>query len=420
MKSEDGIKMDIRKIKNIKSEMIKIGRAMLDLGLQNTHSGNISVREGNNLFITKTGSMKGHLEERDIVLPGLFEPEYGLFQASSETGTHREILKYAGSAIHAHSLPATLLSYLVDEVKPIDFLGVRYLGNFPVVEFKYPVGSKEMEDNIPIILKEKTAMIVKTHGPFVRGKNVYDAFFKLNILDYSSEILLHLNLLKIDFNKIPELRYPKIQDYLPQKGKRETEDKELLKQFKRTAHDLFYLKLSPFHTGSLSVEDGNEMLYSPGLSSPDYIEFDIKRIKRKKTSEDFFVNLHSAVYNYTTSKAAIFSHSPFGMIQGIKALVEGKDRIIPIDAEGSYLYPAIPVLSPAENIKKIVETAAKYKIVIIAGLGALSVGHTPGHSIHHNSSLRNIAYLKTKLQTMEKSGNIESEKYYENHKGEKW
>jgi len=62
MKSEDGIKMDIRKIKNIKSDMIKIGRAMLDLGLQNTHSGNISVREGNDLFITKTGSMKGHLE----------------------------------------------------------------------------------------------------------------------------------------------------------------------------------------------------------------------------------------------------------------------------------------------------------------------------------------------------------------------
>ncbi len=420
MKSEDGIKMDIRKIKNIKSDMIKIGRAMLDLGLQNTHSGNISVREGNDLFITKTGSMKGHLEERDIVLPGLFEPEYGLFQASSETGTHREILKYAGSAIHAHSLPATLLSYLMDEVKPLDFLGSKYLGNFPVVEFKHAVGSKEMEDNIPIILKEKTAMIVKTHGPFVRGKNVYDAFFKLNILDYTSEILLHLNLLETDSNKISELQYPGAKNYFPPTGEKETKDKELLRQFKKTAYDLFYLKISPFHTGSLSVEDGDEMLYSPRLSSPDYIGFDIKRINIKKSSKDFFINLHSAVYNYTTSKSAIFSHSPFGMIQGIKALVEGKDRIIPIDAEGSYLYPAIPVLFPNENIKKIVETAAKYKIVIIAGLGALSVGHTPGHSIHHNSSLRNIAYLKTKLQIMEKLGNIKSEKFYENKKVENW
>jgi len=136
-----------------KDRMIKIGIAMLTLGLQNTHSGNISVRVGNEMFITKTGAMKGHLEERDIVLPGLIEPKTGLFQASSETGTHRKILEFAGSAIHAHSLSATLLSYILDSLTPVDVLGKSHLGNVPVVEFEYPVGSKEMEEKIPKILK---------------------------------------------------------------------------------------------------------------------------------------------------------------------------------------------------------------------------------------------------------------------------
>ncbi len=404
----------------IKEDMIKIGRAMLDLGFQNTHSGNISVRFKDEIYITKTGSMKGHLEERDIVLPGLFEPKYGLFQSSSETGTHREILKYAGSALHAHSLPATLYSYIAEEVKPIDFLGKNHLGNFPIVEFEYPVGSKEMEEQIPIILKEKTAMIVKTHGPFVRGDNVYDAFFKLNIVDYSTEILLYLNLLGVNPNKFKELKYPETEKHLFLKTIKETEDRELLKQFKRTAYDIFHLKLSPFHTGSLSVEDGSEMLFAPNISSPDYIDFNIFRKKIREDTEDYFENLHRAVYTYTTSKSAIFTHSVFGMIQGFKALDEGSDRVIPIDAEGNYLYPAIPVITPDEPIKKIVETASKYKIVIIAGLGALSVGHTPGHSIHHNSSLKNIAYLKTKLQIMGKLGRIKSANDFESERGKNW
>ncbi|MEA2006427.1 MAG: class II aldolase/adducin family protein, partial [Acidobacteriota bacterium] len=75
-----------------KEQIIKIGRAMLALGLQNTHSGNISIRMGEDMYITKTGSMKGHLEERDIVISGLKEPKFGLFQASSEIGTHQKIL----------------------------------------------------------------------------------------------------------------------------------------------------------------------------------------------------------------------------------------------------------------------------------------------------------------------------------------
>ena len=108
---------------NTKEHIIKIGRAMLALGLQNTHCGNISTIVDGEFYITKTGSMKGHLEERDIVLPGMDEPKTGIFQASSETGTHREILRYARAAMHAHSLSATLLSYTTDTIEPLDFLG---------------------------------------------------------------------------------------------------------------------------------------------------------------------------------------------------------------------------------------------------------------------------------------------------------
>ena len=48
------------------------------------------------------------------------------------------------------------------------------------------------------------------------------------------------------------------------------------------------------------------------------------------------------------------------------------------------------------------------------------MGHTPGHSIHHNSSLKNIAYLKTKLQIMGKLGRIKSANDFESERGKNW
>ncbi len=407
-------------INKTKEDIIKIGRALLVLGFQNTHSGNISTQDGNDIYITKTGSMLGHLEKRDIVLPGLHEPKAGLFQSSSETGIHREILKFSKAVIHAHTFPATILSYFLDEIIPIDFLGQRYIGSVPISEFEYPVGSKEMEDGIPDALKKHPAMIVKTHGPFVRGSNLNEAFFLLSILDYSSEILLNLTNLGFNPTHIKQLTYPQIPAHKDPVGKYATRDKELIRQFKRTSSDLFKLRLSPFHTGSISVSDGNEMLFSHAASTPDYIGTDIERIDIKDENTDFFKKLHQAVYRYSNAKSVIFAHSPLAMVLAVRAIVKGEDRIIPVDAEGGYLYPAIPVLMPDEGFVDVVKKVSRYKIAALAGLGVLAIGHTPGDTLHHCSSLKNISYIKIRLETMEKLGVIDNVAEFLIEKGKNW
>lgn len=405
---------------NIKKDIINIGKAMLELGLQNTHCGNISVRVDDDIFITKTGSMKGHLKETDIVQPGLYEPESGLFQASSETGTHKKILEYAGSAVHAHSMSATLLSYLTEVIEPLDILGKKHLGLIPVVEFEYPVGSREMEEEIPKILKNNKGMIIKTHGPMIRGANVFEAFFHLNISDYTSEILLNLNMLKVPVQSLPVMNYPKIDDYSVPPGKGDTKDIELIKQFKIVASDMFSMKLSPFHTGSISVQDGKEMLFSPFASSPGYFDNDIYRVDIKDAYKDYFYNLHQAVYRYSHAQAAVFTHSPQAVVQGFRSIRAGEDRIIPLDAEGGYLYPAVPIVLPDADLKVIIKKAERYKMVLIAGVGALAIGHTPTHCIHHNSSLKNISFLKTQLEIMEKTETIKDISRFLDKRGKEW
>ena len=388
------------KADNPKQKIISIGRAMLALGLGNTHSGNISVRRGGEMFITKTGSMKGHLQERDICQFGLDNTDYGLFQASAETGEHRRVLKYAGAVIHAHALPVILYSFLECEIRPVDAFGRRHLPLVPVREFASPIGSKEMEEVIPEILRETPAMVVKAHGPFVRGRDLDEAFFLTCLMVYGVEILLALKRCAIDRSRLPELTFPAIDahgfDGLT--GERDVYHPVLLEQIRCTAHGLFYMKLSPFATGSLSVVDGRDMLYSPRLSLPDDFQPGIRRVSLSRDEDEYFTRLHQAVYRHSNAKAALFTLSPEAMAEGLRVLIAGQERIIPVDAEGGFLYPAVPVVLPDTPPDLIVEQAARHKMVVIAGLGVLAIGLTPGHVIHHNSSIAHICHLRQELQ----------------------
>jgi hypothetical protein len=53
--------------KKIIKEIILFGKVLYEQGLNHSHSGNISVRDGNNILIKKHGVMLGYLTEKDIV-----------------------------------------------------------------------------------------------------------------------------------------------------------------------------------------------------------------------------------------------------------------------------------------------------------------------------------------------------------------
>jgi len=71
------------------------------------------------------------------------------------------------------------------------------------------------------------------------------------------------------------------------------------------------------------------------------------------------------------------------------------DRIIPIDAEGSFLYLVIPVLPPGAGAGEIVRRLHDYKIVVVRGGGVWAVGaQSLSEVLHHPSSLREICLYR--------------------------
>lgn len=379
----------------VKQQIVNAGRMLLDLKLQNTHSGNISLRQGRKIFMTRTGSMKGHLKLSDIIDFDMKESMGDIPDLSSEAGSHRGILEYSKAVVHSHSIASTLMSYLVKQIVPKDWLGQHYLKTVPVSAFEKPSGSKEMEEEIPRILKQHPAMVVKAHGPFVRGKTLDEALFHMSVLDYSATILLHLKSLGIkdEILNIPD--FPTINELSISDRWKISPDLHMKHTFGALSSDMFELQLSPAFTGSISLKRDNDMLVSPRTSIPRYLNQALYQIPITEEVNDFFIGLHQSVYLHSSAHSAIISHSPFGMIQSFYAISRGQDHIVPDDAEGKLLYPFIPVIDPTESFKEIVNQAYKHKMVVLAGFGVLSLGDTPEQAIHHCSSLRNIAKIKS-------------------------
>lgn len=379
---------------------------MLVLGLQNTHSGNISVRTRNNKFyITRTDTMKGHLEEDDIILLNLDEKRIKRYNASTETPVHQKILHSFSSVIHAHTISAVVLSNIYKKITPIDYLGKRFLKSIPLLVFGANSDTEKRGDIIAEKLRENPALVLKNHGSFVRGQSPEDAFFKLCVLDYSTEILLGIKMITPTFNSLPTFNFPLSENININKFKILKEKLDGGKYIQKISGDIFNLRLSPFYSGSISVRDGKYLIFSPSASLPSFIKNITFRIGIKSNNcSNFFLRLHQAVYQQTKAEAAIFTHSPLAMIQSIKSLADKKKYILPVDIEGKFLYPRIPVVNPDDTLIKIIKKAAKYKIVIIGGMGAISVGNSLKQSIRHSSVLRNICLIKTKMDIMKKLG----------------
>ncbi|MDI6850300.1 MAG: hypothetical protein QME69_10995, partial [Candidatus Saccharicenans sp.] len=68
---------------------------------------------------------------------------------------------------------------------------------------------------------------------------------------------------------------------------------------------------------------------------------------------------------------------------------------VPVDAEGSFLYLAIPVTGPEVSDEDLIRLLYDYKLVVVRGGGVWAVGsQSLSEVLHHPSSLREICLYR--------------------------
>jgi len=168
----------------------QIGSELFHAGLNNFHSGNMSVRENDDVIITATGSKLGFLEKDDLVCVDLNSEEKG--RASCEVSVHRAVYREttAKAIVHAHAPYSVVLSFDNDKFTPMDGEGKVY---FPdgvnIVHVRQSVASEEVALEIPGILKKDKAVIVAGHGIFAVGEDLVEAAKWISSIENSSHLV---------------------------------------------------------------------------------------------------------------------------------------------------------------------------------------------------------------------------------------
>ncbi len=183
----------------------KIGEYLFAAGLNNSHSGNLSIKDGDNMIITASGAMLHQLSNSSLIRTSLGHNDQNQHLASSEYPVHRAVYQHtnAGAVVHAHCPYLVAESFFANQITPMDAEGLHYFPEgIPVVQVKNPIASEEVALSASNFLGKYAAMVVRGHGVFAVGETLSHAYQTISSLEHSAKIgFLYKTNLKLSLDK---------------------------------------------------------------------------------------------------------------------------------------------------------------------------------------------------------------------------
>jgi len=172
-------------LKQLKVDIIAIGRLLWEKDLVSGLNGNISTRvDADTILLTAHQTCLGLLQDKDILLVKtdgeLLEPG----RISTENLLHREIYKNFSevqAVIHTHT-PCTNAYFLEHEhFTPRIFEAKFYVGEVQSV----PQTTPSVTDAQPVVavLKKNNITVLRNHGTVAMGKSLFDCFLLIQCLE---------------------------------------------------------------------------------------------------------------------------------------------------------------------------------------------------------------------------------------------
>jgi L-fuculose-phosphate aldolase len=183
-----------------RASLVAAARRTADAGLIVGSAGNLSVRDGERLLITRGGSELDALVSEDCVEVGLSDstiPEHHRTgpQPSSELALHLAIYRATDAAaiVHTHSHYATVLGTVADELPAIHYT-INHFGG-PVRVARYETfGTEELAASVIDALRERSGALMANHGAVVIDRDVRDAVAKAILLEWLASLYYHATL----------------------------------------------------------------------------------------------------------------------------------------------------------------------------------------------------------------------------------
>jgi L-fuculose-phosphate aldolase len=184
---------------NEAKEMIcEVGRRVYNRNYVAANDGNISVKVGpNEIWTTPTGVSKGYMTPDMMVKIDLSGKVLsGTFKPSSEAKMHLRVYNEnpgVNAVVHAH--PPVATSFAIAGIpldKPVLPEAIVLLGIVPVAPYALP-GTQEVPDSIAPFCKTHNAVLLANHGALTWGRDLMEAYFRMESLEHYATILMYSN-----------------------------------------------------------------------------------------------------------------------------------------------------------------------------------------------------------------------------------
>jgi len=175
----------------ILSQFQAVGSDLFARGLICSNSGNLSIRMGDNITITRRGCMLNSLQENDLIETGIYKNNRVTPLASIELPVHRAIYREtcASAIVHAHPPHSVALSLTETELMPSTVDRPYLEGKVPVVGWNMEVKPGGLVDIIAETLKKYRIVIVRGHGTFAIGQLLDEAYNLTTALEECCQVI---------------------------------------------------------------------------------------------------------------------------------------------------------------------------------------------------------------------------------------
>lgn len=178
---------------DLREEMCKIGLLLYQRRYIVGSDGNLSVRlPGNILLCTPSGVCKGTMRPEDLIkidMRGTTICGQGL--PSSELLMHLMVYRQRSdvrAVVHAHPLITIALTTVGKDLNEVLIAEVPiHLGKIAVAPYATP-GTEDLAKSIEPFLAESDAVVMARHGILTVGKDLADAYYKVEWAEYAAEV----------------------------------------------------------------------------------------------------------------------------------------------------------------------------------------------------------------------------------------
>ncbi len=195
--------------------LVQICKKVYENKFVSAYDGNISTRKSSDTFlITRSGICKGEVTEKDILEIG---SDGEILSGTGKVSTEYKLHLYSYSkrpevnaVVHCHPIYASAFAVFGEGLTKHIFPEVALtLGKIPLCDYAAP-STDELTKTLDPHINFSWAFLLCNHGALTLGKNLNDAYYKMEKLEHTAQIIFLARMLGGE----KELHVEKVQELL--------------------------------------------------------------------------------------------------------------------------------------------------------------------------------------------------------------